>query len=706
MTRSMDVKRFSWQCGRPPLTLWVSIAVLVFLLFVEAGHAQSSFLPKNLGKAINSDYDEINPVVSTDGKTLFFVRVNHPENTFGSRDSEDVWYSTKITDSTWSNAVRIPNLNIGRYNAVMSVAADRKFILLNGVYNKKGNIWKERGLSLSFRDLDGWTTPETLYVKGLSKMNRGMRSSGYMSTDGNTIVLSFSKRFNGERNDLYVSEKKANGGWRRPKKINALNTKANEETPFLSADGKSIFFASDRLVKDQFDIYKATRNGSDWNEWSEPRKLSDTINSSGWDSYLKTNTKGSWAYFSSTNNSMGKADIYRIKLFEENPFVIVSGTILNAKTKLPLQGRSFTILVDGKPADSLKINKESATYTLKLPLGKTYSLSPLVANFVSTNSSLNVSTIKEFTRSTVNLQATPLPYVLVKGKLMIQGTNLLISPFFKPIVKINSIPADSIKLNLTSSTYEVRLNHGLVYQMRAEASKHESIVQKLDLSKVEEYQEITQDLFLSELKMAIVTGKILDKKTNKPLANLSTARINVEGMSTVWAKIDTATGDYELKLPLASSYTINAAAPNYYPMYEVVTTGTEKTDVKIFKDLVIVPIEVGQSIRLNNIFFDPAKSILKKESFPELDRVSDFLNASPELKIEIAGHTDNVGNAMTNQKLSFNRAKAVTDYVIKKGVAKDRVVAKGYGAAKPVASNKTKDGKAQNRRVEFTVLDN
>jgi outer membrane protein OmpA-like peptidoglycan-associated protein len=141
-------------------------------------------------------------------------------------------------------------------------------------------------------------------------------------------------------------------------------------------------------------------------------------------------------------------------------------------------------------------------------------------------------------------------------------------------------------------------------------------------------------------------------------------------------------------------------------MYEVVTTGTEKTDVKIFKDLVIVPIEVGQSIRLNNIFFDPAKSILKKESFPELDRVSDFLNASPELKIEIAGHTDNVGNATTNQKLSFNRAKAVTDYVIKKGVAKDRVVAKGYGAAKPVASNKTKDGKAQNRRVEFTVLDN
>ncbi len=680
--------------------------LFVSLLCSGATYAQSSFLPKNLGVAVNSEYDDINPVITPDGKTLFFVRVNHPENTFGSRDSEDIWYSKRITDSTWSSAVRITELNIGRYNAVMSVAADGQSILLNGVYNKKGNIWKKRGLSMSYKNGDSWMTPERLTVKGLSKVNRGMRSSGYMTPDGKTILLSFSKTFNGERNNLYVCENRSEGKWHRPIKLNALNTSAHEDAPFVSSDNNTIFFSSDRDGKGKFNIYKATRIGSDWEQWTTPTALNDTINSAGWESYFKTNSKGSWAYFSSTNKSKGGADIYGMKLFEENPFVIVSGTVVNANTKLPLIGRSFTVFVNGKPADSLKINKDSATYRFKLPLGKTYSLSPSIANYTPAVSLLDVSKTKEFTRSTVVLLAKPVPYVLVKGKLMVQGTNLPISSAFNSKLFISTIPADSIKLDLNNATYEVRLNHGAVYTLQAEATKHESVPQKLDLSKVDEYQEISQDLFLSEQKMAIVTGKILDKKTNKPLAKLSAAKINVEGMSTVLAKIDTLTGDYELKLPLASSYTINAAVPNYYPMYELITTSSEKTNVKIYKDLVIIPIEVGQSIRLNNIFFDPGKSILKKQSFPELDRVSEFLVGSPQLKIEIAGHTDNVGAAAANLSLSLNRAKAVTNYVIKKGIAKDRVVAKGYGATKPVASNKTKEGKSQNRRVEFTVLDN
>jgi outer membrane protein OmpA-like peptidoglycan-associated protein len=681
--------------------------ILILLLFSfflsSAAIAQSSFLPKNLGGSVNSVYDDVNPVISPDGTTLFFVRANHPENTLGERDSEDIWSSSQSTDGTWSPAQRIENLNIGRYNAVLSVAADGQSLLLNGVYNKKGNIWKKRGLSVSYKNLSNWTTPERLKVKKLSKKNRGMKSNGAMSADGKYIVLSYSKIYNGEKNNLYIIEKKSNGKWRRPIKINKLNTAAKEEAPFLSADGKTIFFASNR--KDEFNIYKSERTGLDIKTWSKPIPLSDTINSDGWDSYFKTNAKGNWAYFSSTNKSIGGADIYKIKLFEESPFVIASGTVLNSKTLLPLIGKSFTVLVDGKPADSLKINTDSATYSLKLPLGKSYSLSPFVTNYVAKSSLLDVSTVKEFTKSKIDLQATPLPYVLVKGKLLLRDTGMPVPASANPKVLINNLLDDSLKLDVNEATYEVKLKHGAVYELHAEATKHEPEPHKLDLSKIEEYEEITQNLFLIEKKMAIVTGKVLDKKTNKPLAKLSAARINVEGLSSVLAKIDTITGEYELKLPLASSYTINAAAPNYYPMYEIVQTGSESTNVKIYKDLTIIPIEVGQSIRLNNIFFDPNKSILKPASFPELDRVADFLTTTPDLKIEIAGHTDNVGTAPANLTLSLNRAKAVTDYVIKKGISKDRVLAKGYGLTKPVASNKTKEGKAQNRRVEFTVLD-
>ena len=130
-----------------------AVAIGFFLLIAACQPAcsQSSFLPKNLGAKVNSTYDDINPVISPDGKTLFFVRVNHPENTYGAADSEDIWVAQAATDSTWAEATRISNLNIARYNAVLSISSDGKTILLNGVFNKKGNSWKKRGLSTSFQ---------------------------------------------------------------------------------------------------------------------------------------------------------------------------------------------------------------------------------------------------------------------------------------------------------------------------------------------------------------------------------------------------------------------------------------------------------------------------------------------------------------------------------------------------------------------------
>ena len=131
----------------------------------------------------------------------------------------------------------------------------------------------------------------------------------------------------------------------------------------------------------------------------------------------------------------------------------------------------------------------------------------------------------------------------------------------------------------------------------------------------------------------------------------------------------------------------------------------DKSSIKVFKDLTIVPIEVGQSIRINNIFFETGKAALKHESFSELDRVAKFLRDNPEIKIEIGGHTDNVGKEASNLRLSQARADAVASYIISRGAAATNVISKGYGLTKPIASNATVIGKAQNRRVEFTILD-
>jgi outer membrane protein OmpA-like peptidoglycan-associated protein len=682
------------------------IYILSLLLIIVSQHTYGqSFVPQNLGPAINSSYDDINPVISPDGRILFFTRVNHPENTYGERDSEDIWVSYLGVDNKWSTAERLSELNIGRYNAVLSISADGQTLLLNGIFNKKGNIWKKRGLSISTKSGNTWSTPEKLKINKLSKKNRGMKSSASMSTDGQFIVLSFTKWYNGEHSNLFISQKKDNGKWKKPKKLKSLQSPRNEDSPFLSADNKTIYFSSNIESKKDYNIYKASRTGAGWKRWTYPVKLSDTINSPLWESYFKTNTKGSVAYFSSTNKSTGgKADIFNVKLFEENPFVIVSGSVINSKTSKLLRDKLFTILINGQPVDSVSINTDSSTYRVKLPLGASYTLAASVKNYTSQILAVDVSTVKEFTKMKIDLQVDPQSYVVVSGKIFVKGTDTPVPASANPTVLIDGQPANLLSKDNATGDYSIKISHGKTYNISVQANGYTTLPGKLDLSAIDEYQEIKKDLFVDEHKMALVMGKIIDKKSGKVVTYTPALKILVEGISTASSFIDPAS-EYELKLPLGYSYTISASAPNYYPVYEMINVSNESGNVKIFKDLYIVPIEVGQSIRLNNIFFETGKSILKKESFPELDRVIEFLATSPDIKIEIAGHTDNVGNAASNLKLSMARAKSVAAYIINKGIDKERITANGYGLSKPVASNKTAAGKAQNRRVEFTILD-
>jgi len=107
---------------------------------------------------------------------------------------------------------------------------------------------------------------------------------------------------------------------------------------------------------------------------------------------------------------------------------------------------------------------------------------------------------------------------------------------------------------------------------------------------------------------------------------------------------------------------------------------------------------------LKNLFFDTNKSELKPESQTELDKLVQLLSENPGITIEISGHTDNVGKPGDNLTLSNNRAKAVVDYLVGKNIPAGRLLAKGYGETKPVADNKTEEGRAMNRRTEMRVV--
>lgn len=204
----------------------------------------------------------------------------------------------------------------------------------------------------------------------------------------------------------------------------------------------------------------------------------------------------------------------------------------------------------------------------------------------------------------------------------------------------------------------------------------------------------------------VINGKVLNKKNNQPIE----AEVIYEDLSgkklPLISKTHPQNGSYKMVLSAGIKYGISAKAEGFLPISENLdlTQLSEYQEKEVI--LYLTPIEKGQSITLNNIFFDTGKFDLKKESEAELNRLVEILLKNTQLKIEISGHTDGRGNEQANMTLSQNRANSVVNYLISRGISKDRLTAKGYGPHKPIADNQSEEGRQKNRRVEFKILEN
>src|SRR5690606_23259034 len=167
-------------------------------------------------------------------------------------------------------------------------------------------------------------------------------------------------------------------------------------------------------------------------------------------------------------------------------------------------------------------------------------------------------------------------------------------------------------------------------------------------------------------------------------------------------------GSFKMVLPYDKNYSIRASADKFFAVSENLNLDSliKEGYKTIHKDLYLVPIEIGQVFRLNNVFFDFDKYDLRPESFVELDRVVKFLKEYSNIEIEMSAHTDSKGSDDYNYTLSDNRAASVRTYILSKGISSTRILSKGYGETKPVATNETDEGRQENRRVEFTILKN
>lgn len=206
-------------------------------------------------------------------------------------------------------------------------------------------------------------------------------------------------------------------------------------------------------------------------------------------------------------------------------------------------------------------------------------------------------------------------------------------------------------------------------------------------------------------KTVFFKGIISDSKTHKPLEaafelfDVETEKIIVKSFS------DALDGSFLICLPSDKNYALNVNKKNYL-FYSENFNLVDTDDVEpLVKNIFLNPINKGEAIVLNNVFFDTDKYLLKNESLVELNKIFDFLSENKNIKAQINGHTDNLGDYKYNQQLSENRAKAVYNYLIEKGIDKIRLKYKGFSSSKPLETNNSNIGRAINRRTEIEIIE-
>lgn len=498
--------------------------------------------------------------------------------------------------------------------------------------------------------------------------------------EGNLNEDVFSDNFPYE--DIYIS-RKSGGNWAPAKNIGApVNTKFFDSNLALSADGKTLFIYKDDNGGDIF-----TSELKPDNTWTAPKPLSDNINSSYNENSVSISPDGKILFFSSDRpGGYGGFDIYMARkddkgvwgrtqnlgptinteYDEQSPFIDYDGKTLYFSSKGHKGMGGYDIYKT--EYDSLE-----KKWTEPINLGYPVNSPDDDVFFVAT---------KDGKRG---YYATVRP----------EGLGFL-DIYMLTIPDLDGSNADELKARKAREEEEERLRR------ERELAKVEVPEEKQE-PQVTPREEPRQERVLQPV---IFTLTVKGKDNNQNMdANIS-FRAMGEGPMLSGTKLGTGQYRYEFKEESGAQYTLSVEKQGYVFKTVNITipaAGVNVQNINRTIDLDRVSIGVGGILR--NIYFDFDQTTLKQSSFSELDKLETMMLQNPNIRVEIAGHTDNIGTKEYNKSLSLKRAEAVANYLKGKGIDTSRIMTVGYGQERPLASNDDeKSGRELNRRVEFKII--
>lgn len=446
-----------------------------------------------------------------------------------------------------------------------------------------------------------------------------------------------------KQEDFYISSK-SNDKWNTAVPVKEINTRHNEGAPTLSADGQMLIFTACEMADG---TYGGERQGA-----------------GSCDLFVSTRTGNGWTPAQNLGNPVN------------------SGT-WESQPSFSANGRTLYFIRGKRSASGIK---EQDIYYSYLDEKNRWSVPAKVPG--------RVNTIFEEESVMIHPDGQTM-YFSSNGHSGMGGLDIYMSRMLP-----NGDWDTPVNLGYPINTYKDENS----IQVSAEgdialfASDREGGFGGLDLYQFELHEK-ARPVPVTYVK-GVVSDKLSFKKleAHLELIDLETGKLMIESYS------NQGTGEFLLCIPSGKDYALNVNKDGYL-------FHSENFSLKNYKSLEPYKLEIqlqklrpGASIVLNNVFFETNKWDLKPESMVELNKLADLLKANPDKKIEIGGHTDNVGSDEANMTLSNNRAASVVTYLVKQGIDASRLTSKGYGETLPVASNETDEGRAKNRRTEFKIV--
>lgn len=721
---------------------------------------------QNLGPIVNSKYSDHSPVITADESIMYFTsRRSNNTNKELAEDGkyyEDVFATRKKEDS-WSAPKRLSYpVNSYVHDATIALSPDGQKLLLYSGENKgdilesrlDGDKWSKPYpaaggvINSPFSELhaaysydeksiyfvsnnpqnnfggfdifvthlgpDGvWSKPENI---GPELNTPGDEDGVFLQADGKTMYFSSDGHETMGASDIFKSVFE-NGKWSKPQNVGYPINSADKDAYFvISASGKKAYYSSARNdAIGETDIYRIWMLG--------PEKETILVAE---DQYLMS-------------SSGAIPDILpEPKLEEKNTEsqLVIKGYTADSADGKPLN--ALIILTDlngGEIISTQKANPLNGNFEVTFPSqNNNYRLYVVAEGYelYATKSEFNQSDNAEKTillKKIINQEKSgainiPSGFYAISGEVAdnISGSFLPANIIVRDNLQKEIITI--IPTNSKNGTFSFTLKRLSEISLTAMSEGYLSKTIKLNITKSNNQKNLVQNIKLEKAisenktekienvtspqnytsEVTILKGKITDA-TSKNALNANLIITDIEKNEIVSGfESNSKTGEYLVALPSGRNYSVTVSAKEYLFYSENINLPRGKAYQQIIRDIELIKLQIGGKIILNNIFYKTNEAILQPQSKTELERLVKLLESNPTMRIEISSHTDNVGTASYNEKLSNERALEVVKYLQSKGINPSRLEYKGYGFASPIATNDTEQGRKMNRRTEFKII--